>query len=257
LENSLDLGQLGRDRFSNLCKVIKDLIIEKDVKFDYIIAAGNSGMSMAHFALLIFEILKKPKPILIPIPFFRYYPGHNEDKNYIFPNKINFKDIKQKAHANSNSSLNILFVDDEIGQGITALGILTLLRHSILESGSYSQINYYIVAEDQGFKIPVSEKSIHFHPIGKEIEGYNNLIFCMIPYDLEHPIIEVFGDDKKLPFHQRANLLLNLPVKDFNNGDPIFSNQLLENARKDIPKFEEYQRRFQDFLYSEIIKNLK
>lgn len=256
MEGNLDLGQLGRDRLDNLCKVIKHLVIDKNIKFDYIIAAGNSGISMAQITLLIYDALKITRPNLIKIPFFRYYPGHNDDKAFLFPNIVYKEELKKQLVLDSVADLNILFVDDEIGQGITALGVLDLIKESLTELKYSKRLSYFIVAEDQGFQSPKDEALIYFYAIGKEVEGYNNLIFCMIPSDLEYPIVDKLGDDTKLPFHQRANLLLDLPIKYFNNGNPIFSNKLLEEAKMEIPEFEKYQKRFEEFLNTEIIKYL-
>ena len=78
------------------------------------------------------------------------------------------------------------------------------------------------------------------------------MIFFTTPKEFEDPIIKVFGGDDKFPFHWRINLLLDLPLKDFNDGHPIYSDKWLEIAKSEISNFSEIQNKYLKFISNEI-----
>lgn len=247
----INLGKEGQLRFTNFCKLVKEIINNNEIS--HIVSGGNSGISLAEITLMIFDCLNIKRPNTLNIPFYRYYPDHRDEEEYKFDyshytNQIDQYVLKHKTLG------NCLFVDDEIYQGNTALGIYKLLTNSC-ENHKFRPINkYFIIAEDQGFIIPEPFINIVFKPFAKEIEGYNNLIFAFIPSEFENPITEYFGHDDKLSFHLRMNLLLNLPVKDFNNGKPVFTDKLLIEGKQNISRFEKLQKDFKRYIKNEIQK---
>lgn len=245
-----DLGTIGQERLVAFCESIKKLIINEALSCDCIIAAGNSGLFMANLTLMIYDVLKIARPPMLLMPFFRYLPGHRDDPAYLFKADAYQEDVKTFLSCHDLQGKNILFVDDEIGAGITALGIYGLLKNNV------SDFKYYIVAEDQGFIVPKDKTDIVFRPYAKEIAGYNNLIFCFMPAELEDPIVAILGDDAVFPFHHRANLLLNIPLKSFNNGRPIFTRKWHEQVAKALPDFESLQKQFREYLTTEVEKIL-
>jgi len=252
--NHYDLGQLGRERLEGFCKTLKKLLVDEAVQFDVIVAAGNSGLAMSSFAFMVFDALHISRPMLLKVPFFRYLPRHNDDPQHLFLISTFEDEIRAQLDDIKLQSNNFLFVDDEIGQGITALGMYSLIKPGLAELNRVENFGYYIVAEDQGFKVPANLTDIHFHSFSKEIEGLNNIIFYMIPAEFEDPIIKALGDDEKFTFHWRANLLLDLPIKDYNNGNPVFSDKWLDKARNDIPEFTRLQMQFQKYIMKDIAK---
>ena len=141
-----------------------------------------------------------------------------------------------------------LFVDDEIGKGITALSLFRLLNDALQKQGKERIQTYCIIAENQGFLPPPQEPAIIFMPFDQEIEGYNNVIFYATPPSLEEPIIRVLGDDGSFAFHKRCNLLLGLPIKDYNNGKPVFTDRYLHTIQQHIVRFPDIQKEYRKFL---------
>jgi len=248
----IDYGKLGRQRFCKFCHVIKQLIQENGLHFNLLIAAGNSGLSLAKFTELIYQELNQESPPKLQIPFFRYFPGHNDDSGKIFESKIFLSEVINQVKNSKIEIKNVLFVDDEIGLGITAISIFNLLNQALKEARKPRIENYYIVAENQGFKTPKENSSIKFIPYDFELDGYNNVIFFFNPLEFEKPIIDMFGDDDKFPFHQRTNLLLGLPIKDFNSGHPIYSDKYLKIAQERIPNFNNLQKNYLTFIKAAI-----
>lgn len=241
-------GELGQQRFCKFCHTIKKLIAEDSVHFDLLIAAGNSGQSLARFTELIYQELKQGAPPKLQIPFFRYLPGYHDDPNKIFDSKIFLPEVISQINNTKGQIKNVLFIDDEIGLGITAMGIYNLLNQALKQTNKPNIENYCIVAEDQGFKVPKEHPEIKFIPYDFEIDGFNNAIFLINPLEFEKPSIDVFGDDNKFAFHQRTNILLGLPLKDFNGGNPIFTDRFLRIAKERIPNFTKLQEKYLAFI---------
>lgn len=251
--NDINIGEQGRLRFTNFVKAIDEIV--KGGTVDHLVSGGNSGISLSEITLMILELLDCKTPSVLRVPFYRYYPPHRDDENFKFDPKY-YKEQINEYIMNTRKAGTFLFVDDEICQGNTALGIKRLLDECLQENHTPRMDKYYIVAEDQGFRVPSDLSNIIFKPIAKEIDGYNNLIFTFIPYEFEKPLVDYFGDDEKLAFHIRANLLLNLPVKEFSNGSPMFSTILLDQAKANIKDFQLLQNRFRDYVKGEISKIL-
>jgi len=251
----IDTGKEGAKRLYAYCRILKDFLVAKEIVFDYLVSGGNSGIAMSEIALIVYDELKLPRPLTVRTPFYRYLPNHRDEEQFRFNHTIYFDAIKNQL-THTRSPENILFVDDEISQGNTALGMYNLMERSLLEQGMKSDFKYYITAEDQGFTPPANNDRIFFSPFAKEIDGFNNLIFCVVPYNFERPIIECFSNDSKFSFHKRTNLLLDLPIKDFNNGKPIYTTAPLEKAKKNISNFVGLQNEFRKYLTHEIHKAL-
>jgi len=247
----INLGQEGQLRFANFRKHIKDIILNNEINL--IVSGGNSGISLSGITMMIFDYLNIERPASLNIPFYRYYPNHRDDEKYKFDYNYYSDQIDQFVLKHKNLG-NCLFVDDEIYQGNTALGIYRLLTNSCINHQIKPIEKYFIIAEDQGFIVPKEYSNIIFKPFAKEIEGYNNLIFAFIPGKFEEPITDYFGHDYKLSFHLRMNLLLDLPVKEWNNGCPRFTDKLLIEARRNIPDFGKLQKEFMMFIEGEIKK---
>ena len=132
--NEIDLGQLGRQRFFNFCNTIKNLILDDAVKVDLVVASGNSGLAVGKFTEMIYEELGLSFPKKLSIPFYRFLPGYHDDLSKIFNNGIFLSDVVKQLK-NIDNMENVLFVDDEIGQGITAIGIFKLINQALEKLG--------------------------------------------------------------------------------------------------------------------------
>lgn len=252
----IDYDKLGTGRFANFCHAVRQLVQTEAVHIDLIVAAGNTGQSMARFTVLIYEALGLPVPPVMDAPFYRYYPGHQENPSWAFSGEVLKPHIIEQLQKLSGPVVNVLFVDDEIGSGTTAIGMLGLLNGAIHDLNLPRIEHYYIVAEDQGFRPPKALPEILFRPYDRETEGLNNVIFFANPYELEQPVAKALGDDPPFPFHLRTNILLGLPIKDFNNGQPIFTDAFLRQAQAKIPNLVELQAAYLQFLRDRIARAL-
>src|SRR5690348_10376193 len=78
----VDYGALGKQRFDNFCRTVNQLIDDKDNQFDLLVAGGNSGVALAAFTELIYQVRGLPMPAKLSIPLYRYQPGHRDDPGY-------------------------------------------------------------------------------------------------------------------------------------------------------------------------------
>ncbi len=242
---TIDLGKLGKQKFCKFCHVIKELLIERQVTFDLIVASGNSGLIMAKFTELLYEYLGKPAPDILRIPFYRFFPGKEENfDNYILLTSI-IEELKPCGNINS-----VLFVDDEIEKGTTAFGSLELMNAALDKLGRPRIQNFYIVAEDHGFMLPTKYSEVKFFPHDTKTGDYVKAIFFTTPPELEKPLLDVLGEDEVFRFHNRRSVLFNLPVKDFNKGKPIFTNKYLTLAKESISNLATLQEAYYNNLRS-------
>jgi len=252
--NKSTAKKFGEQRFCNLCHIIKKLIQKDRLQFDILIAAGNSGLSVVRFTELIYQELGQNVPEKLLIPFFRYFPGHKDNPDKAFDIKIFFPEIVNQVRNLNKEIKNVLFVDDEIGLGITATSILTLINLALKEIGKPTINNYYIIAEDLGFKIPKNHPEIKFIPLEFGLRGYNDVIFYLNPPRFEKKIIDVLGNNDRFAFYYRTNILLDLPIKDFNSGMPIYTDNFLKIMREKIPNFQKIQKAYLAYI-KQLIKN--
>lgn len=243
----IDMGAMGKRRFCRFCHVIKKLLIKRKLHFELIIAVGNSGISMGRFTELIYNYYHLEVPPRLNIPFYRFIPGFEENTDKLFDSRYYLDEIISKLKR-IDTIENVLFVDDEIGKGITAIGLFKLINEALERLNKPRIKSYYIVAEDQGFKPPQCSPEIKFAPYDFEVEGHFNAIFYTTPLEYEKPIVAVLGDDNKFAFHKRTNLLFGLPVKDFNFGEPIYTDKFLKLVERKKPDFKNLQKKYQKYI---------
>jgi hypothetical protein len=235
-------------RLRQFVKTIYNLVTSEGVDFKLLVCGGNTGLVMAYITERIYTIASIVLPHKLALPTYRYYPGFLNEPKYLFDNSALHYNV-EAALDNFPKLQNVLFVDDEIGLGITALTIHKLLTDWQQAHHPCNDFNYYIVAEDQGFQLDASrtDGNIYFSPFSSEMEGWNNGIANIVPKEYATPIAQVFPAEI-LPFHQRMNILLDLPIKKFADGKPRFGSSLLEQAKKMVPNLRLLQQGFSRFL---------
>ena len=248
----IDIGQEAEYRLQKFVSTIHNLIVSRDIHFDLLVCGGNTGLVMAYITERVYAHIGITPPAKLVLPIYRYYPGFLDDPEHLFDNS-HLQSYVESALDKLSSLHNVLFVDDEIGLGITASTILGFLYGWQQSHHSHKGFNYYIVAEDQGFKVEnrLSGVNINFVPYAYEIEGWNNIIACIVPAKYENPVVQIFPEHI-LPFHQRMNILLDLPIKEFANGQPRFSSGFLEKAKEAMPNLSLLQKEFRSFLDEKI-----
>lgn len=235
-------------RLQKFVSTIHNLVVSSDIQFDLLVCGGNTGLAMAFITERIYFQAGIIPPTKLALPIYRYYPGFFDDPEHLYDNS-HFQRNIETALDNFPPLRNVLFVDDEIGLGITALTILSFLTNWQQSHHFHNDFNYYIIAENQGFTVENKVKgvNINFIPYAFEIEGWNNIIACIVPTEYANPIMHIFPEDV-LPFHQRLNILLGLPIKEFFNSQPRFSSNILEKAKEAIPNLSILQEGFRSFL---------
>lgn len=247
----IDYGALGKQRFDNFCRTVDQLISDKNSPIDLLVAGGNSGAALVAFTELIYAAKGLPLPPKLSVPIYRYLPGHRDDSAYRLGTS-SLQEMVNEQISPIHTVHNVLFADDEIYHGFTALGALDLINHALAQSNRPKVVQYVIVAEDQGFEVPNDYPEVRFVPYDYELEGFNNVIFFFTPSEFEDPIAEVLGDDSVFPFHCRTNVLLGVPVKEFNDGQPRFTDKYTKIAQEKVPNFNELQERYITYLKGEI-----
>jgi hypothetical protein len=238
----------AEQRLQQFVTTIHNLATSKGVQFNLLVCGGNTGLVMAYITERIYTIAGTALPHKLALPTYRYYPGFLDNSEHLFDNSALHSKV-ESALQNFPKLQNVLFVDDEIGLGITALTIHKLLNDWQQAHHPRNDFNYYIVAEDQGFKLDSSQANgnIYFCPYANEMEGWNNVIANIVPPEYETPIMQEFPEDI-LPFHQRMNILLDLPIKEFADGQPRFGVSLLEQAKEKLPNLRMLQQGFNRFM---------
>lgn len=247
----IDYGALGKQRFDNFCHTIGRLISEKDNTIDLLVAGGNSGAVLMAFTELIYEAKRLSIPPKLSVPLYHYLPGHRDDPAYRLDTS-SLQEMVNKQISSIPAVHNALFVDDEIYRGFTALGTLGLINKALVQCNRPKLSKYIIVAEGQGFKVPKDYPEVRFVPYDQELEGYSNAIFFFTPSEFEDPIAMALGEDTVFPFHCSTNVLLGVPVKEFNDGQPRFTDKFIKVVQERIPDFSEMQKRYKTFLTGEI-----
>ncbi len=243
--------KLGSIRLKRFVGMIYKLLLEEQKHFDIVLVGGNSGWMMGRITQEIFDKLNVKRPQLIAIPFVKYKPDEKGSlKNFIDIIQEEIRD--QIGDSNLKDFKNVLFVDDEIGDGCTAdVCIEALLKATVTDS---KMVNYYIVAEDHGFKASnIKNVNAIYYPFARKIMDLNNIISYCIPADIDRQIRKVLPDDL---YHakKRFNVLLDLPSLDKKQLFSNYNYQLNETVRQNISNIEELKTDFKTFL-SKLISN--
>lgn len=248
----LNVRQEAENRLQKFVCTIQALAVTRQIHFDLLVCGGNTGLVMAYIAKQVYIQNGLTPPRQLALPIYRFYPGYLDDMDQLFDNS-GLQPQVEAALEQVPLLQNVLFVDDEIGLGITTMTIMGFL--STWQQAHHAQkgFTYYIVAEDQGFQVNQRQPGVRivFAPYANEIDGWNNLVSYIVPSEYEAPIKRVFPDEI-LPFHQRLNILLGLPIKEFNEGKPRYSATILEQARRALPNLNLLQQGFRYFLKERI-----
>lgn len=240
------LPQIGQNSLKAYVQAIQSLL-EQDEHFDAITAAGDSGQLAARITEEVYKALGKPVPPKLVAPVYRHA---DEAETVLFDNSVmasQFEDWRAKPLR------NILFVDDEIGSGNAMRGMIDLL----LELSPSVQA-FTIVAEDGGFDCPPEIHGVktRFIPTRSRVPGVYNAISYTIPWRFQEPLKEVLADEPDLNDKQVMCTLLNLPTKEFNDGQPEFNDRLIKRAQQTLPNFPELQKEYKEYFTSIIERYL-
>lgn len=238
---------------------IYHLLIEKKIKVDLVVGAGNSGVVLTRLTKIILNHYGLNIPFL-NIPVYRYKPHKTGEDRYEGNEEVKFDNnvllpLVKRELKNLKNIKTVLFVDDEISEGNSAKAVLKLLIKSL----SNNRINYLIVAEDQGFKIQKNEFPnirVKFYPYAREIEGLSNVISYNVPYEIKQEILKHLSEGK-LMARKHMNILLSEPLKEFNKKNPSYTHEFEGVLKKEIPNFSEIQDQYINYLKNILFEGIK
>lgn len=146
---------------------------------------------------------------------------------------------------------NILYIDDEIANGITAREAVRVVLKAIPKNKIAHNINLIIVAEDQGFDPTnfLENVSATIYPFAEHIPDMHGVINYIVPWEIEKQIEEHFSEEEAGP-KVRINILLDLPSKDKELMEgmfmpkPVFIYNYNKKAKQKVPHFAKLQNQF-------------
>lgn len=254
-----EINKLAIKNFGKFVKVIQDLLTNKNIKFDLIVAAGDSGVSLLKVVEIIYEELNLPLPNTIQIPVLRFktekiYWKNSDvfyfENNHLLPEVVSqLKDI-QKIQ-------NILFVDDEISSKASTFLTCLKLITEVLGKRKIIPLNCFIVAEDHEFIVKDFDPNIKvsFYPFSKGTKDIYSVVSYIVPWEIENQIQQNFTEEE-LNSKRRLNVLLGLPTKEIFGDRAEYSDKYNTLAIDKIQNFKDLQEQFLVYLKGLISKNL-
>lgn len=216
-------------------------------KFDLIIGAGDSGQVMVWLVKEIYKVLSQKLPETIVLPVYRHA---DEAETILFDNNIFANDLNSRI--NLKNTKNILFVDDEVGSGTVVNAVANLIQSA---AGDNEERELTVVAENREYQLgnSIFGIKINFVPSRNVEKGIYNAISYIVPQNLRLKIKNAIKDLVEYPNEKLAlNVLLGLPIKKFNNGNPEFSDQYTDILNDRIKDFEQMRSAFENNFKSTI-----
>jgi hypothetical protein len=219
---------------------------------DLLLAAGDSGQAVMYITKLVYQELNLSLPPLLILPVYRQA---DEARIIPFDNSILANELKG---ANIESLLQrIVFLDDEIGNGMVAWAVLQLVHLAKLPLARRAE--FLIIAEDGGFPgiRDVALKVTLRSPRLRATDMYNAIAYN-VPDRYAAPVESVLNNKiKHLNKKQVMCILLGLPIKDINKGMPTYSHAYNKLVMTNVPGFQKLQNGYQAFLRQKVAKILK
>ncbi len=242
--------------FKGLVAILYFLLKEEGQRFDCILAAGDSGLAMAQFVELIYNVLDSPVPKKVVLPIKRYKdpemlwsdnPKDFHDNSVLLP--------QLKRHLNEISHIkSILYIDDEISiLGISVKACISLLLKVLPQE---QKPTVTIVAENQGlqWKTTDPDVNVNFYSFCTSVDNLYGVIFYLLPASLREKFAELPELNRDIKFV--VNILLGLPIKKADNNKQEFSFEVYEMVKQKIPDLEQLQKQFRDYLDSLIAQGI-
>ena len=242
------LHKLAECHLKDFVRAIYNLVAIDGVKFDLIIGAGNSGLVMLKVTELIFEHCKWELPPQLRLPIQRYVKGTDGE---LYKN-ISLMPCAKEQIRGISSLTKVLFVDDEMGKGITIKTSLALTlgaadSEALIPKWPDTENHCHIVVELKGwpasFDIPVIRPFIHHFATRSTLDHYKVIVNRFRPPHILDDIKKF--DDKCL------NIALGVPSKVYDcnsNFPPAFTEELNEKAKAEIPNLVDIRNKLRDYL---------
>lgn len=223
--------------------------VAKKHKFNILLAGGDSGQITAWIASEVMNHIAPPPPTKCVLPIYRHA---DYKETILFNNQVFIDDLAQAIEV-IDQPLKVLIVDDEVGSGVS-IGALVNLVNAV-SIGHHPHITF--IAEDGGFNSQNSLANVEFISSKKREEGVYNAISHLIPAQFGIPISEALANNiEDMNNKHVMNILLGLPIKEFNHGRPVFTNRYEKIVSEKLPELVRLKNGFQTYLLAEISKSL-
>lgn len=249
------LRPLAVRNFKRFVATIYHILVAEGKSFDLIIGAGDSGIGMAKLTEMVYQQTNLQSPIRVNLPIVRFeYTKitHPDQPLKLMDNSVLLPDAKVALQDLSKLE-NILFVDDEIKNGITAGESVKVAFAAVAPEKRGLHPHVTIVAEDQGFEPEKFSDGVtaEIYSFAEQIKDMFGVVGYIVPWSIERQIKEHFNE-VEMGNKNRINALLNLPGKETYEIDgmtlykPVLSNAKTERAKKEIPNFASLQKEFRE-----------
>lgn len=213
--------------------LLKRLAASDSLNFSLVIGAANSGISITYLYDIALSHLRVTTPKYLYLPIFRAEKiGYDVNHESLLTNVTN-------ALNQVDKSLNILFLDDEIGAGTAAHIALDLLVKAA-EANHLSINRYTIIAEDLGFQNTYRKDiEVEFIPILKHpLDNVYNVLSGLIPAKLSK-MIQAEVPEQNLRRTEVFNIALGLPIKIIEKKKPSLRTvELSTNLQNKCREFQ-------------------
>lgn len=225
----MNYNQIGHESLAAFTQTTQKAITAET--FDFVVAASDSGNLAAHITGEVYEALEMPMPPTFIAPIFRHV---DKERTILFDNVVSAPQFVDRKGTHLG---NVLFVDDEIRQGVTLRGMIDLLVSLEIAVDVCT-----VIAEDGGFDCGgnIEGVPVHFMPPKRRLTKIYNAFSYTIPQHFYGPVFHALADET-LNHKQIMCTLLDLPVKDRTSGIPRFSDHLLQAARAKVAGFTALQ----------------
>lgn len=222
---------LAKSRIKLFVAAVCRQLLELNKSFDLVMGSGNSGIFMTKIAEIVYEKLNIDAPAILNLPIYRFKNDSEApyDNSFLLP-------IVENELLNARVINNILFVDDEIMQGITAKECFNLI---ILANKHLNHLNATIIAENHFFEWhwDMTKISINFFAYAPLIQGLNGNIAYFIPEDFYKKISLVQTD--VISFNHAMAIIIGGALKRKNaDGKSYFDSTVEIVLKKQIHDYE-------------------
>lgn len=224
-------AELARSRIKLFTAAVARQLLRENKTFDLIVGSGNSGLFITKITQLAYKHLNiKIPPVLTP-PVYRF-----KDDNKTIDDNISLLLMVKECLEDIRYIQNILFVDDEIMQAITAKICFELICKARQD---IKNVNATIIAENHFFEwhYIIPKVSISFFAYAPLIQGLNGNIGHFIPNDFHHQI-SALEKDVVSQNHSMAIIIGGALKRKDKKGTPYFDYEIEPRLEKQISGYK-------------------
>lgn len=242
-------AQLAEDSLRQFVVTLQKLLIAEKRQFDFVLGAGNSGQIMVWISRVVFNILNIPFPPSVVFPIYRYkdFPRKKLFDNSAVIDQFSSLQIPQKVK-------NVLFVDDETDRGNSVDASMRIFEQL---NKDHPTLSYTIIAEEGEVKPEFNSSKVEYISPKKRASEIYSAIAQLIPAQYKDPIQKVLETKMKTVNNKKIMcILLGLPIKEPNNGNPQFNFKFEKMVNEELPNLVDLQKNYQTYLTDKVITQL-